>query len=287
MATSQPSAGVGVRHPASSRPATSRVERRRSRWRGRRARRAAAGRSSVASSGLRTSAVSRVAAQRSRIRARRAASSESTLARPRPRTRSSVAWTSSRLPATALVDAERLDGAAVGRPADAALEVGDRPGAATASVRAATQSSTAARNSGLGEQVGQHLQHRPRARRAGGQRLGARDHLVVADRGQVVDGREHQVVLGREVVQLGATADAGALRDQRGRGAAPAVLDQALDGGVEQPLAHGAGALLLGHPGGRAGHGQHSADVQTNSQACLFVCPFPDVLTRRLNRRRS
>ena len=70
---------------------------------------------------------------------------------------------------------------------------------------------------------------------------------------EVLDGGEHQVVLGREVVQLGTPADPGPLGDQRRRRAREAALDQALHGRVEQPLAHGARALLLrdtdrGHP---------------------------------------
>ena len=72
--------------------------------------------------------------------------------------------------------------------------------------------------------------------------------------GEVLDGRHDQVALGREVVQLRAAGDAGALADQRGRRAGVAVLDQALDRRLEQAQPHGAGAFLLrdacggGHP---------------------------------------
>ena len=91
------------------------------------------------------------------------------------------------------------------------------------------------------------------------------DGGTIALDGEVLDRRQHQVVLGREVVELGPPADAGPLGDQRGRRTAPAVLDQALDAGLEQALPHGAGALLLRHAhGGR--HGGHSARQQTNSQ---------------------
>ena len=96
-----------------------------------------------------------------------------------------------------------------------------------------------------GEVVGKHRQHRAGTPRAGRQARGGGLDLVVARDCEVLDGGDDQVVLGREVVQLRTTADPRALGDQRGRRTREADLHQALDARVEQPLAHGAGALLL------------------------------------------
>jgi len=87
---------------------------------------------------------------------------------------------------------------------------------------------------------------------------------------EVLHRREHQVVLGQEVVQLGAAADPGALGDERRRRTAPAVLLQAVDRRVEEPLPHQAGALLLRHARGD-GHLRILGASTTNSRACLLL----------------
>ena len=180
------------------------------------------------SSFMRVSRPARVegVAQASRIRRRRAVSSVIVLARPRPRTRSSVACTSSRArgrdsstprASTAIRWASRPTRCSSGTTA----------ACSASSVRAATQSSRAAMKTGAGEVVGEHLQHGAGAPLAGRQARAASRSSCAAQLAEVLDGGEDQVVLGREVVQLGPAADAGALGDQRGRRAAPAVLDQA------------------------------------------------------------
>jgi hypothetical protein len=64
----------------------------------------------------------------------------------------------------------------------------------------------------------------------------------------VLDGGEDQRRLGGVVVQLGAPGHAGQLGDERGGGARPAVLDQALHGRLQQALLGGPAALLLWRP---------------------------------------
>ena len=83
----------------------------------------------------------------SRIRARRRASSEIVLARPRPRTRSSVAWTSSRTPGC---DSSAASSSTVSRCTSRPTRSSSGPTAASSvgSVRAATQSSRAAVKTG-------------------------------------------------------------------------------------------------------------------------------------------
>ena len=104
-----------------------------------------------------------------------------------------------------LVGAEQLDGHPVGLAADLLLERRRRRRAAPASVRAATHSSRAAVNTGDGEVVAEHLQHGAGALRGrSGSSAAAARELGAAHLGQVLDGGDHQVVLGREVVQLGA-----------------------------------------------------------------------------------
>ena len=93
--------------------------------------------------------------------------------------------------------------------------------------------------------VGHLPQHRARAPGTG--RELARDprELLTPLLGEVADRGDDEIVLGREVVQLCATAHAGDLRDERGRRAVETRVDEALDGGLEETLPHGAGALLL------------------------------------------
>ncbi len=79
------------------------------------------------SHGASFSRASRTSAHWSRIRERRRVSSVIVEARPSPRTRSRVAWTSSRTPGWRLVGPEQLDGHSVGLAADPLLEGGDAP----------------------------------------------------------------------------------------------------------------------------------------------------------------
>jgi hypothetical protein len=120
-----------------------------------------------------------------------------------------------------------------------------------------------------GEVVGEHLEHGTGPSRPGRQGRGGGGQLGPAHLGQVLDRGHDEVVLGREVVQLGAPAHPGPLRDQRGRRTAEPALDQALDRGLEQPGPHEAGPLLLGHAD-RPRLARHPASIArraTNSQA--------------------
>ena len=85
--------------------------------------------------------------------------------------------------------------------------------------------------------------------------------------GQVGHGGGDQGRLGGVVVQLGAPGDAGPGRDHGGGGAGPAVLDQAVDGRLQQPGLGGAAALLLRDAGRCGGHGDSVPPAKTNSQA--------------------
>src|SRR5690606_20470887 len=77
-------------------------------------------------------------------------------------------------------------------------------------------------------------------------------------------------VLGPEVVHLRTTGDAGAFGDPRRRRPRVAVLDQAVDGGVEQPHPHLTTALLLSAARGLGECGSgHSAD---STFTCRSVC---------------
>ena len=126
-----------------------------------------------------------------------------------------------------------------------------------------------------GEVVAEHLDDRAGALLAARQLGRPGGQLLAAPLGQVGHRGDDEVVLGREVVQLGASADAGALRDQRGRRTAEAVLDQQLDGCLEQPRPHGAGALLLRHACGRSTADMGSGWRGTNKQSSLTVTLFP------------
>ena len=140
-------------------------------------------------------------------------------------------------------------------------------------MRAATQSSSAAVNTGPAKwSPSIWMTARVRCLPLG--QLGRRGgQLLAAPLGEVGHRGDDEVVLGREVVQLGAPADARALRDQRGRRTAEAVLDQQLDGRLQQPRPHRAGALLLRHAGGRRrGHAFRMADhKQTVKPDCKCV----------------
>ena len=239
VAMSQPAAGVGVRQPDSSSGAT--IESSASPSRARSA--STWSRRSV----IAASAPCRGCAPRQRgSGCRRAVSSVIVLASPRPRTRSRVACTSSRTRGWLSSTSEGFDGDPVGLATDPLLEAYDGGVQRLVGPRGDPQLQRRGEHR-AGEVVGEHLEHGPRTPLAGRQRGGRLTQLLAASLGQVLDGRDHEVVLRREVVQLGTAADPGALGDQRGRGAAPAVLDQALDGGLEQALPHRAGAFLLRH----------------------------------------
>ena len=167
-----------------------------------------------------------------------------------------------------LVGAEQLDGEPVRLAAHPLLERRDLGEQRLVGARRDPQLERGGEDR-RGEVVAEHLQHRPGApRRRSGSSAAAAAELGSADLGEVLDGGDDQVVLGREVVQLGAAADARALGDQRGRRAAEPALDQAVDGRLEQPRPHGAGALLLGDADGRrAGHACQRRVPATNSQA--------------------
>ena len=119
-----------------------------------------------------------------------------------------------------------------------------------------------------GEVVAEHLQDRAGPLRSGRQVLRRRRELGTPHLGHVQDGGDHEVLLGREVVQLGTSADTGPLAHERGRRAGVPLLDQQLDGRLEQPGPHGAGALLLRDARHRrlAGHRFMMACTTTNSQ---------------------
>ncbi|CUR54899.1 hypothetical protein NOCA2220090 [metagenome] len=122
---------------------------------------------------------------------------------------------------------------------------------------------------GAEEVLDHHVQHGPGAVRAARQRARRSRQLTTPDLAEVLDRGQHQRVLGREVVQLGASADSCALRDQGGGRAAPPPLDQALDGGLQQPGTHRPGAFLLRDPDRRhepqdAGAGNKQSSLTFN-----------------------
>ena len=248
------------------------VERRDHGRRGRRTRRrgrsSRLGRASVTVSSARTVASWRFHAASSG--ARRAESSESRLATPSPRSRSSVACTASRTPGSALVGAEQLDGEAVHLPADVRLQRHER--VAQLGIGAGgdphLQRGDEQR---AGERGGEHVDRPGRA--GAGRRGSAAASARISARaplGQVLDGGHHQGGLGRVVVQLGAAGDAGPLGDDRGGGAGPAVLDQALDGRLQQARPGWRGCAPAAGSA-RCARGMR-ARPETNSQACLFWC---------------
>ena len=98
--------------------------------------------------------------------------------------------------------------------------------------------------------LAEHLEHRPRTPPAARQPQHRGSELGPAQLGEVLDGGDDEVVLGREVVQLGAPADPGPLGDQGGRRAGEASLDEQLDRRLQQPGAHGAAPVCLGDADG-------------------------------------
>ncbi len=168
-------------------------------------------------------------------------------------------------PGAGLVGAERLDGEPVGLAADAQLERRDRGVQRLVGPRRHPELERGGED-GRAEVVAQHGEDRtrttPPARqgRDGGRELGA------ADLGEVLDGGDDEVVLGREVVQLRPAAHAGPLGDERGRRPGEPALDQALDRRLQQPQPHRPGALLLGHPGDGRGRGGHVPIVGRDEQ---------------------
>ncbi len=210
-------------------------------------------------------AASSVIAQRSRIRVRRRASSEMVLARPRPRTRSRVAWTSSRTPGR---DSSAPSSSTVSRWVSRPTRCSsgsDRGQERLVGAGGHPQLERGGEHR-TGEVVGEHLQHRAGPPLPGGEPFGGSGQVRAPDVGQVLDGGHDQVVLGREVVQLGAPGHPGPLGHQRGRRMAEAALDQAVDGRLQQAGPHRAGALLLGNAG-RGAHPPSVAGRTTNSQA--------------------
>ena len=194
-------------------------------------------------------APSSVRAHWSRIRVRRRESSVMVAARPSPRTRSRVAWTSCRTPGwdssapsrrTVIRWVSRPILCSRGATADSSVVVGARR----------DPELEGRHEDRRDEVVAEHPQHVAGAVGPVGQAGGRGRELGAADLGQVLDGRDHQVVLGREVVQLGSPRHPRALADQRRRRPREPVLHQALDRGVHQPRTHRARPLLLRHPGG-------------------------------------
>jgi hypothetical protein len=90
-----------------------------------------------------------------------------------------------------------------------------------------------------GEVVAQHPQDGARALPAAGELLHGLGQLGSPPFGEVLDGRHHEVVLGREVVELRPAAHPRPLGDQGRRRPGEAALDQQLDGRLEQPGPHG------------------------------------------------
>ena len=217
-------------------------------------------------------ATSRVRAHWSRIRARRLVSSVMVPARPRPRTRSRVACTSSRTPGRdSSAPSSSTVSRCVSRPTRCSS--GATAASSASSVRAATQSSSAAVKTG-------EVKWSPSIRRTArvrfgpvGQPAGSGRELGAPHLGEVLDRRDDQVVLRREVVQLRTPAHPGPLADQRRRRTAEAALHQQLDSGLHQARPHRPGALLLRHSHGSLGrhHPDRMVAVATNSQACLLL----------------
>jgi hypothetical protein len=121
---------------------------------------------------------------------------------------------------------------------------------------------------GRGEVVGQQLEHRTRATPAARQAplRGSRE-LSPAHLGDVLNGRDDQVVLGREVVQLGAARHTGPLGHQRRRRTGEATFDEQLDGRLHQAGPHRTGPLLLRNASGDSRHASIVTAYLTNSQA--------------------
>ena len=168
-----------------------------------------------------------------------------------------------------LVHAQQVDGQAVHLPADALLERADRGQQLGVGAGRDPQLEGGGEDR-AGEVLRQDPQHRPGASRSGRQRRGSGPELGPTSVTQVLDRGQHQGVLGREVVQLGAARNARALRDHRGRRTGPAALDQGLDRGFQQPRPHRAGPFLLGNAD--AGHlSQHVAQHQKQSSLTFSV----------------
>ena len=210
-------------------------------------------------------ASSRVRAHWSRIRARRRVSSVMVPASPRPRTRSRVACTSSRTPGRdSSAPSSSTVSRCVSRP-DPLLQRGDR--GQQRLVGAGGDPELERRGEDRrGEVVAEHPQDRPRALRPGGQLAGGGRELGPPHLGQVLDRGDDQVVLGREVVQLGTPAHPGPLAHQGRRRTAEAALDQQLDGGLQEAGPHRPGALLLRDARGGLGHPVQDGARITNSQ---------------------
>ncbi len=95
------------------------------------------------------------------------------------------------------------------------------------------------------------------------------DHgLLGATVRQVLDGREDEVLLRREVVELSTAGDTGPAGHLGRRRPGPTEVDEALDRGVQKPLAHRTGAFLLRDPLWSL----HSASLTHNPQTVKADC---------------
>ena len=207
-------------------------------------------------------------------------------ARPRPRTRSRVACTSSRTPGR---DSSTPSAATVSRCVSRPTRCSSGATAASSasSVRAATHSSSAAAKTGE-EKWSPSISTTARVRRPpAGSCATAPASSAPAQLGEVLDGGDDEVVLGREVVQLRAAAHPRPLGDERGRRPGEAALDQQLDRRLQQPRPASRGC---GRPAARGsrrrGTGRSRAPPcrRTNKQSSLtFISgrrPAPKPLKR-------
>ena len=169
-----------------------------------------------------------------------------------------------------LVDAERLDREPVGLAADPLLERRDRGQQGLVGAGGDPQLEGRGEDR-RAEVVAEHPQHRPGPAGArAGTAPSAAAELGAAQLGEVLDRGDDQVVLGREVVELGARGDTPA-RSETSVVEVPreAALDEQLDRRLQQPQPHRAGAVGLGHPGRRRSPA-HRGGV-TNKQSSLTV----------------
>ena len=139
-------------------------------------------------------------------------------------------------------------------------------------MRAATQSSSAAVKTGAREVVAEHLGSRPRVRwlSALSARAARWRQALAAPRSRWVTAATTRSFLVGKWCSLAPRLTPARSRDEGRRGAREAVLDQQLDGGLQQPRPHGAGPLRLRDTrGGWAGHRPHASDKQTVKPDCL------------------
>ena len=216
---------------------------------------------------------SRVRAHWSRIRLRRRVSSVIVRGQAEPADQVEGGLDELAHAGPGLVGAEQVDGHPVGLATDLLLQRG-HGGRRVASVRAATHSSSAAMKTGDAK-WSPSIRSTSRVRcGAVGYGGGSGRELGAADLGQVLDRGDHQVVLGREVVQLRPARHPGPLADQRRRGAART---RARPGTRWWRPSAARASRATAPPAARAPWSPpaHAPVVQTNSQACLFVGRLP------------